>query len=353
MSAQEPSQSGSGAGSAEHPLSRRDRWLPGYFARVGQASRAPRFWRALSWRSPSGSAPNSSGDVETGERLLSRERSTSDDSAAQVLEVRPGSSNALASRPALPANSVEAAPSSEIHVARGAAAEADAPQQLVCLICLDALEPEDFESGGAIVLECACRGELALRHRTCAEKWARVKGDSVCDVCKAPIRNLPAFTPRAPASEGGTEGDAFDLDDRAHNAGPLFLGEQMPGSADIVFDCIRITWIATIVAVLFLNLNLPTALVAGLIVGVGYTLFARAMYRQQIAALQREYLREHPTANPDPTATLNAVVVEPRGGSPTAVAGTPVNPTNSTAGPVGAAAEPVPGQGGHPVAVVV
>ena len=45
----------------------------------------------------------------------------------------------------------------------------------VCLICLDALEPEDFESGEAIVLECACRGELALRHRTCAEKWARVK----------------------------------------------------------------------------------------------------------------------------------------------------------------------------------
>jgi len=48
----------------------------------------------------------------------------------------------------------------------------------------------------------------------------------------------------------------------------------------------QITWIATIVAVLFLNLNLPTALVAGLIVGVSYTLFARAMYRQQLAALQ-------------------------------------------------------------------
>jgi hypothetical protein len=45
----------------------------------------------------------------------------------------------------------------------------------VCLICLDALEPADFESGEAIVLECQCRGELALRHRTCAEKWARVK----------------------------------------------------------------------------------------------------------------------------------------------------------------------------------
>lgn len=71
------------------------------------------------------------------------------------------------------------------------------------------------------------------------------QGDSVCDVCKAPIRNLPAFTPRAPASEGGTEGDAFDLDDRAHPAGPLTFGEQMPGSADIVFDCIRVRCLQT------------------------------------------------------------------------------------------------------------
>ena len=31
------------------------------------------------------------------------------------------------------------------------------------------------QSGEAISLDCQCRGELALRHRTCAEKWARVK----------------------------------------------------------------------------------------------------------------------------------------------------------------------------------
>ena len=111
----------------------------------------------------------------------------------------------------------------------------------------------------------------------------------------------------------------------------------------------QITWIATIVAVLFLNLNLPTALVAGLIVGVGYTLFARAMYRQQIAALQREYLREHPNANP------TAVVVEPRGGSPTAGAGAPGNPGNpapALANAAPAQAAPAPGQGNPPVVVV-
>ena len=31
------------------------------------------------------------------------------------------------------------------------------------------------QSGEAMSLECQCRGELALRHRSCAEKWSRVK----------------------------------------------------------------------------------------------------------------------------------------------------------------------------------
>ncbi len=65
----------------------------------------------------------------------------------------------------------------------------------------------------------------------------------MCDVCKAPIRNLPAITPRAP-SDGASDGEGFDPDDRAHTPGPLFLGEQMPGSADIVFDCIRVRALA-------------------------------------------------------------------------------------------------------------
>ena len=32
-----------------------------------------------------------------------------------------------------------------------------------------------LQSGEAMSLECQCRGELALRHRSCAEKWSRVK----------------------------------------------------------------------------------------------------------------------------------------------------------------------------------
>ncbi|KAK9836250.1 hypothetical protein WJX84_008511, partial [Apatococcus fuscideae] len=68
-------------------------------------------------------------------------------------------------------------------------------QAPVCLICLDNLTSEDFESGEAMALECQCRGELALRHRSCAIKWTRVKGDNICDICKAPISNLPQVSP--------------------------------------------------------------------------------------------------------------------------------------------------------------
>ena len=35
-----------------------------------------------------------------------------------------------------------------------------------------------LQSGEAMSLECQCRGELALRHRSCAEKWSRVKVSS-------------------------------------------------------------------------------------------------------------------------------------------------------------------------------
>lgn len=31
------------------------------------------------------------------------------------------------------------------------------------------------QSGEALLLDCACRGEMAVRHRVCAEKWSSVK----------------------------------------------------------------------------------------------------------------------------------------------------------------------------------
>lgn len=63
-----------------------------------------------------------------------------------------------------------------------------------------------------------------------------------------------------------------------------------------------------IICILFFEMNLATALWTGLVVGIAYTMFARAMYRQQLALLQREMLREHQQHLP-PQRT-------PTGGSP-------------------------------------
>ena len=50
------------------------------------------------------------------------------------------------------------------------------------IVCAPAVQ-----SGEAISLDCQCRGDLALRHRACAIKWSRVKGDAVCDICKSTV----------------------------------------------------------------------------------------------------------------------------------------------------------------------
>lgn len=47
----------------------------------------------------------------------------------------------------------------------------------ICLICLEMLTPEDFDSGGALSLQCGCRGDIALRHRSCAIEWSNVSVD--------------------------------------------------------------------------------------------------------------------------------------------------------------------------------
>ncbi|KAK9817576.1 hypothetical protein WJX74_000863 [Apatococcus lobatus] len=166
-------------------------------------------------------------------------------------------------------------------------------QAPVCLICLDNLTAEDFESGEAMALECQCRGELALRHRGCAIKWTRVKGDNICDICKAPITNLPQVSPRAPTER--SEGDASMFEDADERAAHMLHGsyvDSMPSSADVIFDCIRVTWVAMIICILFFDMELATALWTGLVVGIAYTLFVRAMYRSQLAAVQREQARE-------------------------------------------------------------
>jgi hypothetical protein len=65
-----------------------------------------------------------------------------------------------------------------------------------CLICLEPLTREDFEMGRAISLRCMCRGEMSVRHRSCALKWflkrPRRPGKSlmVCEVCDSDVTNI-------------------------------------------------------------------------------------------------------------------------------------------------------------------
>ncbi|KAL3130900.1 hypothetical protein ABBQ38_000227 [Trebouxia sp. C0009 RCD-2024] len=191
--------------------------------------------------------------------------------------------------------------------------------QPVCLICLENLTPEDFEAGEAIQLECECRGDLALRHNSCAVKWARVKGDNVCDICKQPIKNLPVITPRAP-SEPGSEVDMTGFDDDVHNHphglhGP-FMTDQMPSNSDIIFDCIRVTWVAMIICILFFEMNLASALWTGIITGLAYTLFVRAMYQSQLDVLHREQ-------------AMRQGRLQTAGAQPVADGASPVSPLNT------------------------
>jgi len=162
-----------------------------------------------------------------------------------------------------------------------------------CLICLETLSSEEFENGEAIVLDCECRGEVAMRHRACAEKWSRVKGNRSCDICKAVVKNLPDVPPQLPDSATPQGPGGFDENGEMLRNNAMVLSEQAPSGADVVFDCIRVTWVAMIVSILFFNMDIANALWTGVIFGLGYTIFVRAMYRHQLRQLMREQdLRE-------------------------------------------------------------
>ena len=69
-------------------------------------------------------------------------------------------------------------------------------------------------------------------------------------------------------------------------ADPNHIHDFMPSSQDLVFDCIRVTWVAMIVSILFFELSLGAALWTGLLAGFAYSVMVRLMYRQHFYAMR-------------------------------------------------------------------
>ena len=139
----------------------------------------------------------------------------------------------------------------------------------VCLICLEELDEESFRNGEAIALECDCKGDSIYRHTACAVKWAQVKGSTICDICKAPIKNLPDIEHLPPPDL---------VEPMSPNAGHEITFtevETVPPALDLSFDFLRITWIATIICVLFVQLDLQESLWIGSMVGLSYILMIK------------------------------------------------------------------------------
>lgn len=49
-----------------------------------------------------------------------------------------------------------------------------------------------FSSGNSerIELGCACKQDLGLCHRDCAEEWFKIRGNTVCEICGETVKNV-------------------------------------------------------------------------------------------------------------------------------------------------------------------
>lgn len=79
----------------------------------------------------------------------------------------------------------------------------------------------------------------------------------------------------------------------------------------------QVTWVAMIICILFFEMSLANALWTGLIVGLAYTLFVRAMYRHQLAVVSLPESLSSPPIPECPVLELTQAVFGTRDGSGT------------------------------------
>ena len=65
----------------------------------------------------------------------------------------------------------------------------------------------------------------------------------------AQVKNLPAPSPRA---HSGSESE-MEIEEFSGDAGAASGLDAMPGNADMVFDCIRVTWVVSSMPALSLD----------------------------------------------------------------------------------------------------
>ena len=67
-----------------------------------------------------------------------------------------------------------------------------------------------------------------------------LQGNRTCDICKTMVKNLPEVPPQLPDS--ATTQNGFDENGEILRNNALILSEQTPSGADVVFDCIRVSF---------------------------------------------------------------------------------------------------------------
>uniref|UniRef100_A0A7N1A6M0 RING-CH-type domain-containing protein n=1 Tax=Kalanchoe fedtschenkoi TaxID=63787 RepID=A0A7N1A6M0_KALFE len=67
-------------------------------------------------------------------------------------------------------------------------------EEAVCRICFEELgeELETFK------LECDCRGDLALVHMQCSQRWFNIRGNRTCEICRKEVKNITVKVRRMP-----------------------------------------------------------------------------------------------------------------------------------------------------------